>query len=293
MTTNQLKYFITAAECLNFTEAGKKHFISQTAITQHIQSLEQSLNVKLFNRNKRHVELTPAGRVFLSEAKAILERTRMAIEKTEKAATGFSGSINIGYVKGYETMDFNGVLKRFYEENPNISFQLFRKDHLDLMMELKQNKIDIAFNICYNNTDLSGCSHKFLGTLPLYAVLYPGHPYARLSSIRRYDLRNDSFLLTKFYKNPSAKGYMIPDKYADSGFIPNVVGMSNDIETLLALVSAGIGITIVPESAIRYIRQAPNLVFIPLEGEHEHVDMIAVWKDENRNPVLEKFTEML
>ena len=86
MTINQLKYFVTAANCLNFTEAGKIHFISQTAITQHIQSLEEQLGVKLFIREKRKVFLTPAGKVFLEEARAILERTRIAVEKTEKAA---------------------------------------------------------------------------------------------------------------------------------------------------------------------------------------------------------------
>ena len=96
MTTNQLKYFVTAATCLNFTEAGKQHYISQTAITQHIHALEEQLNVKLFTREKRKVALTPAGKVFLEEARAILERTRIAIEKTEKAAQGDAGSISIG-----------------------------------------------------------------------------------------------------------------------------------------------------------------------------------------------------
>ena len=66
MTTNQLKYFITAAECLNFTEAAKQHYISQTAITQHMQALEEDLEVKLFDRQKRKVSLTPAGQVFLT-----------------------------------------------------------------------------------------------------------------------------------------------------------------------------------------------------------------------------------
>ena len=68
MTTNQLKYFITAAECLNFTEAAKQHYISQTAITQHMQALEEDLEVKLFDRQKRKVSLTPAGQVFFNRS---------------------------------------------------------------------------------------------------------------------------------------------------------------------------------------------------------------------------------
>ena len=90
MTTNQLKYFITAAETLSFTEAGKLHYISQTAITQHIQSLEDQLGVKLFTRNKKRVYLTPAGEIFYMEAKALLERSKLAVNKARNAADGVS-----------------------------------------------------------------------------------------------------------------------------------------------------------------------------------------------------------
>lgn len=295
MTTNQLKYFITAAECLNFTEAGKQHFISQTAITQHIQALEDQLDVKLFIRNKRKVELTPAGKVFLTEARAILERSRSAVEKTKKAATGFSGSLNIGYVNGQENTDLGELIKEFYHDYPAISFQLFRKPHLDLFYELDRGNLDIIFNICYSNTNLEGFEYRHMKTNRLYAVLYPSHPYAQLSSIRRYDLRNDSFFLTQFYENNQAKGYgyILPEKFADSGFVPKVIGRSSDIETLLLLVAAGIGITILPEAAIHYVKQSSDLVFIPLEGEHEQVDILAIWKKDNQNPALKLFIDML
>ena len=147
MTINQLKYFVTAANCLNFTEAGKIHFISQTAITQHIQSLEDQLGVKLFTREKRKVSLTPAGKVFLVEARAILERTRIAVEKTEKAALGESGNLSIGYVKGYENSGFGASLKKFRDTHPNIEFSLHRHAHLDLTMKIDKNELDIAFTI--------------------------------------------------------------------------------------------------------------------------------------------------
>lgn len=293
MTTNQLKYFITVAETLNFTEAGKRHFISQTAITQHIHALEEQLGTKLFNRDRRRVELTPAGKVFLTEARAILERMRIARIKTEKAATGTVGHLNIGYVKGYENTNFGNVIKTFHEQYPNIFFQVYRSAHLDLFWQLDQKKLDIAVNICYSNTDVEGFCQKKITSIPLYAVLYPTHPYAQLSSIHRYDLRNESFLLTKFYDAPLAKKYYIPDQFAKSGFIPNVAAQSSDMETLLLLVASGIGITILPASAIRYVKQCRDLVFIPLEGEHEHIDVVAFWKEDNENPAVPKFLEYL
>ena len=291
MTTNQLKYFITAAETLSFTEAGKLHYISQTAITQHIQSLEDQLGVKLFTRNKKRVYLTPAGEIFYMEAKALLERSKLAVNKARNAADGVSGSLNIGYVKGQAFSLTGPLIKEFYLHNPSVKFQLFRQAHLDLLMNLEKGKLDFIFNIVYGNTDLTDFSYRRISSDRLYAVLPSGHPYAQLSSIRRYDLREEPFLLTKYYEDPSAKkyGHIIPDKYAESGFIPKINGRSSDAETLMVLVAAGIGITILPESIVRAFSNTSDLSFVPLEGEHEHVDIMAIWKDDSVNPVTNVF----
>ena len=291
MTTNQLKYFITAAETLSFTEAGKLHYISQTAITQHIQSLEDQLGVKLFTRNKKRVYLTPAGEIFYMEAKALLERSKLAVNKARNAADGVSGSLNIGYVKGQAFSLTGPLIKEFYLHNPSVKFQLFRQAHLDLLMNLEKGKLDFIFNIVYGNTDLTDFSYRRISSDRLYAVLPSGHPYAQLSSIRRYDLREEPFLLTKYYEDPSAKkyGHIIPDKYAESGFIPKINGRSTDAETLMVLVAAGIGITILPESIVRAFSNTSDLSFVPLEGEHEHVDIMAIWKDNSINPVTNVF----
>ena len=293
MTTNQLKYFITAAETLSFTEAGKLHYISQTAITQHIQSLEDQLGVKLFTRNTKRVYLTPAGEIFYMEAKSLLERSKIAVNKARNAADGISGSLNIGYVKGQAFSLIGPLIKEFYLHNPSVKFQLFRQAHLDLLMNLEQGKMDFIFNIVYGNTDLTDFCYLRIASDRLYAVLPSGHPYAQLSSIRRYDLREEPFLLTKYYEDPSAKkyGHVIPDKYAESGFIPKINGRSSDAETLMVLVSAGIGITILPESIVRQFCNISDLSFVPLEGDHEHVDIMAIWKDNSVNPVTNVFKD--
>ena len=293
MTINQLKYFVTAANCLNFTEAGKIHFISQTAITQHIQSLEDQLGVKLFTREKRKVFLTPAGKVFLVEARAILERTRIAVEKTEKAASGESGTLNIGYVKGYENSEFGAALKKFRDTHPNIEFSLHRHAHLDLAMQIDKNELDIAFTILFPNAKIPGYKSKKVGTQRLYAVLYPSHPFANQKSIKRTDLKNERFVLTKFYDNKTAKNYHTPKLFVESGYLPNTIATSSDPETLQLLVSTGMGISIMPEHAIKYVRQSDALVFLPMEGEHEYLDVVAFWKEENENPALKQFIRLM
>ena len=293
MTINQLEYFVTAANCLNFTEAGKKHYISQTAITQQIQNLEEQLNVKLFIRDKRKLSLTPAGKVFLEEARAIIERTKRAIEKTEKAASGDAGNISIGYVKGYENSTFAKSIRDFHNAYPNINYSLQRDAHLDLLMQLERNTIDIAFSICFPQATVEKYATKVLGTQRLYAVLYPTHPFANQTSLKRSDLKDEDFILTKFHDRKNAKNYNIPELFMRSGFLPKTVAISSDPETIQLLVATGMGISIMAEHAVEFVKQVDDLVFIPLEGEDEYLEMIAFWKRDNKNPALSKFIELL
>ncbi len=294
MTTNQLKYFITAAETLNFTEAGRIHFISQTAITQHIQSLEQQLGVTLFIRRKRHVELTEAGKVFLNEARAILNRTSLAVERAKRTASGYGGNINAGYVKGLEgSSGLHRFISAFTKDVPEISLQLFRDNNLDLLLKLKTGDLDFAFAVCYENTDTTGFCTIDITSYPLYAALYPGHPLSGRSSIRRIELKKDDFFLSRFYDDPTAKDFVLPEKYAHSGFIPKVVGRSKDIETLLLLVNAGLGITVVPEPSISYVNRELDISFVPLEGEHEHVVVKGLYREDDVHPALITMTDYL
>lgn len=90
MNRNQLRYFVSAAEHRSFTKAAEQYYISQTAVTQQIQQLEQTLGCELFDRSTRPVSLTSAGKSFLLDAKAILERMSRAQERVHDAATGLT-----------------------------------------------------------------------------------------------------------------------------------------------------------------------------------------------------------
>ena len=149
-------------------------------------------------------------------------------------------------------------------------------------MNLEQGKMDFIFNIVYGNTDLTNFQYKRIARDRLYAALPPGHPYAQLSS-------------TKYYDDPSAKkyGHVLPDKYAESGFIPKIDARSSDAETLMILVSTGIGITILPESIVSALGHSTDLSFVPLEGDHEYVDILAIWKDDTVNPVTQVFKDFV
>ena len=100
MNLRQLEYFVAAAETLNFTRAAQKCFITQATMTVQIKALEEQVGVALFLRDKHHVSLTPAGKVYLNEARTLLLRAEEAKKLARTAAAGISGTITIGFIRG-------------------------------------------------------------------------------------------------------------------------------------------------------------------------------------------------
>lgn len=281
MTTNQLVYFCAAAEKLNFTKAAEECFISQTAITQQIQNLESILGAQLFIRNKKKVELTPAGTIFYNEAKAILERTNTAFEKVRTAADGYSGELRIGYTKGYERTDFSGQLRRFHSAYPNVSVLCTRENTAQLYEDLKKGCYDIAFCLNMQQLPLTEMFEiRKVQVFPLIVALSRNHPFASRPRLTRKDLKGETFLvldeseewLQGVQEEPLA-----------------IVAKSPDIESVLLMVSAEMGIAILPEYAITGAQNSSELVFVPLTDQPDSVEVAAIWQKENRNPALENF----
>jgi DNA-binding transcriptional LysR family regulator len=294
MNIRQLKYFLAVAETLNFTKAAEKYYISQTAVTQQIKSLEKQLNVKLFNRTNRHVELTPSGMVFVKEAESIINHTKEAIERTQLASTGFSGSLNIGFVKGYEQTSFSRLIQSFHSTFPNISLFLVRDNTAKLYTDLVNKKrYDIIFNINFQIEKYHNVNHKFIQKHPLIVVLYPNHHLAHRCSIKRSELKNELFILNEIHSNKHTGTKNTINDSINVGFMPNIAKQSRDVETILLMVSAGMGIAVLPEYAIKAFSNFMNLIYVPLDGEDEHIETIAVWNKDNSNPSLTKFLEIL
>ena len=152
MNRNQLRYFVAAAESRSFTKAADQFFISQTAVTQQIRLLEEMLGCPLFDRGTRPVSLTPAGKAFLTEAKAILERMDQAIDRAHGASTGLSGSLRIGYLKGYEQSGFTDFLREFHQRHANLLITFYRCTTDQLAAGLLGNQFDLI--LTWDSTNL-------------------------------------------------------------------------------------------------------------------------------------------
>lgn len=295
MNLNQLRYFVSVASCKSFTQAAEMHFLTQTAITQQIKALEDSIGLELINRRRRPIELTPAGRVFYQEAKAILSRVDKAVSKAHEASAGTVGTIRIGYEKGYERSDLSDRLRAFHRAFPNILFTCIREDTDRLSQGLRSDRLDIIFG--WDSTNLRS-EEDISCTLDMHsaltAALYSGHHLASRESITREELREETIL----YMTPSSGGDSFGDAhfislYEKAGYQPKILLKSSDIESILMMVAAEEGISILPSYSVAKLDNADNLVFVPMSGEEEYEDIFMLWKTTHQNAALRCFLDFM
>ena len=314
MNRNQLKYFVAAAESRSFTKAAEQFYISQTAITQQIRLLEETLGCPLFDRSTRPVSLTSAGTIFLREAKGILERMSRAQERVHDASTGLSGTLRVGYVRGYERSDLSAHIRQFHQQNSNVLITFYRCSTDALAAGLLHHEYDIIFT--WDSTNLKtqeGVSCRTVekarlvvremadalaldlvdkGLVTNQLTLTVGYDIENLNDPERR-LRGETIL----YMSPDAADDSYGDAffmqlYNEAGYKPNILFRSADTESILMMVSAEEGISILPAYCVEKLYNADNLVFVPLIGEGEVEEIIAAWQTTNPNPALARFLAM-
>lgn len=295
MNINQLKYFIAVAEYHSFTNAANQYYISQTAITKQIHALEEQMGVSLIDRTKRPIAMTPAGNVFLIEAKAIVERMNTAMSKVQEASTGLVGTLRIGYTKGYERSNLSDILRNFHLDYPNILITCYRCDTDMLASGLFNNDYDIIFT--WDSTNIleeETIEYKLMELAPLTVAMYSSHPLAHRQFLNRRELKNECIL----YMSPSGSPESFGDNhfmelYKKAGYQPNILFRSSDTESILMMIAAEEGISILPSYITNKLTNADNLVFVPLVGEGEFEMIISVWKKDNQSPALRQFIERI
>ena len=215
--------------------------------------------------------------------------------RTKDAASGDSGSLHIGFLKGYERSDLSVAARRFRAAHPNTFLTFERKSSDQLAAGLMQGTYDVIFT--WDSTNLrQNPEVSWLQTdrIRLVVAMYSAHPLSGRTQLSRAELRGENI----FYTSPSEDFESYGDAvfirlYQESGFVPNILYRSSDPEVILTMVAAEEGISILPESFTSKLSGADNLVFVPLTGEKEHEEIDAIWKKDNQNPLLPAWVDAL
>lgn len=296
MQTRQLEYFLAVAEDLSFTQAAKRFFISQAALSQQIKALEREVGVVLLDRDRHHVELTAAGREFQDAARAIVERMGEAVERARRADQASAGELRIGYVKGYERTDLSQMVRDFARANPGVAITFLRENVVDLYDALRAERIDVAINIKYLGSDdlMAGIEWQVLRTYPLVAMLPFGHPLAGHRSVTLEELRAYPIVQHKFARDDYGEFARIDRIVSEAGLMDrasSVSCMGWDIETSVLCVAAGFGYALVPGYYTQRILASEQVVAVPVEGLEDEIVVVAAWMPHTQNELIDVFLD--
>jgi DNA-binding transcriptional LysR family regulator len=250
MELRHLRYFVAVAEEKHVTRAAERLGMQQPPLSQQIQALEAELDVQLFRRKPRGVELTQAGEALLVDAQVILARVEHAVAATKRAARGEQGRITVGFTSSVPFHPFMPrIIRAFRDAFPLISLVLEEGGTSELVEALRQERIDTAF-IRSPVADPLGLEVRPILEEEMVAALPAAHPLAQRpegEALPLSALAAETFLL---YRRPSGPGLYdsILAGCHRAGFTPHVGQEAPRMVSTLNLVAAGLGVSIVPAS---------------------------------------------
>jgi DNA-binding transcriptional LysR family regulator len=266
MELRHLRYFVRVASELHFGRAAEQLGISQPPLSQQIRLLEAELGVQLFERSSRKVRLTVAGRLFLEEARATLERADHAVAVTRRAASGELGELSIG-------LSASGLFTPIFMESVAEFRRLYPEVHLDLLEKSVSAQRDAIENGSLDIGLIRSGRRPMLSADQIVVPLAVDRMYAAMRNDHRLAVTDAPIDIGEFGEEPMVhypydrEGFQedLHRLFAGAGLKPRRTMETHEMSTLLGLVSAGLGITILPASLRRL--HIANLHYREISGD--------------------------
>ncbi|WPR73693.1 LysR family transcriptional regulator [Algoriphagus sp. NG3] len=283
MELRHLNYFKAVAEELNFRKAAERLFISQPGLSRQIKQLEDILEVKLFERDQKHVELTVAGAYLKGEVDFILNHLELTGNQLKLIAAGKIGELRIGFLGSASNQILPDLLARLNSQQPLISTSLEELSNAMQVEMILKDKLDLGF------VRLASVPNELEIKVVLrdsFSLVVPkDHPVKADSFTSVNQFREESFVL--FSSDYSNLYYeQIIGICRDAGFSPRIRHKSVHALTIFKLVENGMGVAIVPTSLKEGYEL--NVRFLEIPNISQYTELSAVWKAENRNPALKQ-----
>ncbi len=247
MEIRHLRHFVAVAEELSFTKAAKRLHIGQPPLSQSIQALEASIGAKLFERTRRWVKLTEAGRLFLQDAYRILELSESAAHNARRAQKGEIGELRLGFNNSMPlSPHFAITINSYRQQFPQVRLHLFAMSTMEQVEALRESRLDLAY-IRPPEVEVPGdVELQAVQTHPLAVFLPSSHKLANRKKVRLRELEHEPFIT--FSKNQGTTLYpQIQRLCRNAGFTPQIAMEVREAPTMMGLVAAGCGITILPQ----------------------------------------------
>lgn len=285
MNIDSLKCFILVAENLSFARTAEALYISQPAVTKQINALEKELGVTLFIRSTRHVELTPAGMSFYKDAKDIVLKTQIAVNRVQKQNI-ITDSIRIGLSNPTALFYAAPILKKFRMLHPDIRPNLEVHEYKLIRNLFLEGKLDVLFYYKENMPKKSGIHFIELEKDRLSCLVPADHPFARKSSVSLEDIGQESVIACNPLNAPQS--IMAFQQRLSEHHPADRLLYCDSIEIAHCMAASGMGVSILPELLCL---KSPDFAAIPLT-ERTPLSFGLFYYKRNTNTALDKFLKL-
>lgn len=284
MELRHLRYFVAVADELHFGRAAQRLGIAQPPLSQQIQALERELGVPLLVRARRRVALTEAGRVFLRDARDVLQRAAAAATAARRAARGETGTLAVGVVASATYGLVPRVFRTFRERHPDVALSLAVLSTGAQVAALRAGTIQLGLaRPPFGDETLVSV---LLHTEPVWIALPEGHGLAARRSLPLAALAREPLVLFPRDRRPGWYD-LVEGLCRDAGFQPLVAQEAPDLAAAMALVAAGVGVTLIPAS-VQDLRRT-GVVYRPIPPPAPRTELVALRRPDDDLPVVDRF----
>jgi DNA-binding transcriptional LysR family regulator len=287
MELRHIRYVIAVAEELNFCRAAERLNMSQPPLSHQIRLLEEELGVKLFERSKRHVQLTEAGVRFVEEGRKVLAQVDHAAKVAVSTSRGEVGHLSIGML--WERRIVVDSVRIFAKRHPDVHVDLHRTGGHALIKALKEGRLQVGFSVLFGSKDQS-LVYETLSWEPIVLGLPEKHPLAVLEKVPLRSLASEQYIMFHREVNPALYDEIIA-VCRNSGFSLNIVHEADSIYSSMALVAAGLGVALFPASVGDVERK--GIVFRELQGRLPKMESMVVYKRDMPLNIVRTFLDVV
>src|SRR5579864_3513554 len=287
MELRHLRYFVAIGEEQHYGRAARRLRVAQPALSRQIQDLEEELGFKLFERLPRGVKLSVAGKLFLQDARRILQEVNEAAGRAGRVARGLSGTLRVGFA---ENASWRGVVpdsfRRFREQRPDAELQLQPAASLEQLEAIRAGRLDAGFVNFMPKSDPE-LDQLLVAIQHIELAVPKGDPLTKLKNLRLRDLTDVPFVWFPRWASPALYDRMMRQCYRGGLKSPRIVQQGLNEATILSLVSSGLGVGWVVGSA-RW-RSPDSVVILPVVDLDVALPVVLAWRRDNTSPLLAHF----
>ncbi len=284
-----LRYFVAVAEELHFGRAAARLHIAQPPLSQQIRQLERLVGTELLRRTSRRVELTPAGAAFLEGARRTLNAAEGTLEVARRVGRGELASVRVGFTDSAAVSIFPAAVRKHRRAFPEVHLDMVEGLTRAHVQGVEDNLLDLGV-VRGPVAPSPGVVVETVFREPLVAAIPASHPLASAGGIELGALRGEPMVL---FPRPLAPEFhdWITRLCMEKGFVPRVVHNGAEYQTILSLVAAEVGISLVPASVQRV--GPAEVSFQPLLDCNETAEIAVVYRPDRLFPAMEAFLATL